>query len=270
MRDQIEEYEDKLEKSFKAGVITGIVQPSFISECKNWRFLPYSYICDEIVKIAQKKETGFQQQIILEYAKMFRQLSDYISGIIAASHEKWISVIDFVPLQSLRMEDVVKKLKACELADYLKSKLQSLPARVGDYELKFGFDYSHTHPIVNIRYEQEADKSKVSVIGIQIEQTQYRWCVQIDKRISFEEEKALFDRYCDYGLFVPYDGNLMTIKGRTTSLNRPYRTYGGPSSKSRVNYSFIYQYCDIVDPSYEELSKQIEQDMLFVTKLLQN
>ena len=255
--DQLNRYQNALGDAFAKGVITGIVPPAFT--LKDWKFMSYSEIGNAIKEIAsQVEKDGFEKQLIIEYADMLLALTDCLKNALDNTLGKW-QLKSFEDFEQIRMDDILKKLKASELEDYLRKELQSTVSgtagKNGQFSLFIDDSFSHKHPVVNIQYVQENN-----IIGIQIENYQYRRCVQ-SKASNDAEKEALFKQYQDLGWFEEYVPKKdRTIMGKETSLKVRYGKYSP---------DFLYQYWDLKEgTSFADIKEYVEKDMQFAAEIL--
>ena len=215
------EIEDSKKEVFGEGILTGIIEPSFIHdpELKAWTFMSYKQIGEEIVKVANSgiETDPFQKDVIVSYGRLIQDLYDLLMDRIRSADSRWI--LNDQDLVELRIEDIYSKLIASQLVEYLKKHL-SIPRTIGDYELVIQSGYGQGGAIADVRYAiiDEALKEKYrkpikdiykwNCLGIQIEGDKYRWCASIAKNAKkySQETDRLFDEVrTTSGWFVEYN-----------------------------------------------------------------
>lgn len=261
--EQLKKYQDdkSIKKQFTSGVITGITEPSFdcSQECPNWRFISYAEIGVRIKEVAEKNEAeSFEKSLIIEYCTMIRNLSEILLDY-DHQFEKRLVNGTVEDLETIRMDDVLKKLKADEFVKYLNAAVKPIiPNSIGIFELKISSDYSNKNSIVNIRYVQNKDTNKFTVIGIQIQGGQYRKCYQV------------YGRKCDDDIDLPENwfdskfqkGDKIIWDNKSTSMRDKYDHY------RTDEYSFVYQYWNIEDFAFDKLKEHIKKDMLKAIEII--
>lgn len=256
-KEQLERYQKDLNSQFVGGVITGINKPDFIDSLENWKFIPYGEIASAILDVAKKEAEGFEKELIVKYAELICQLNAFIISTLKDTYGKWSIKAISTKASKLRINDVLLKLKASELCSYIQKHID-LPKRVGSYELIIADGFSHAHPIVDVRYVQTKDKSIPSVFGIQIENLQFRRCVQSMEILDPVETEKFFRETVSCGWFEDYTKESKNrIQGKKTSMRKTFGTYQGLDDNKNP-YTFIHQYWNIEnDLSFDEILKHI-------------
>lgn len=275
-KKQLENYENDL-KEFEKGTVTGIIKPSFIESLEGWEFISYSDISKGILRVSAQleKEETFEKALIDKYAKMIEELTAYIINQTEneRTQEKWSMAVD-KDSELLRMDDVIRKLKASELENFLSEKKIFGQKDIAGYEGIVESSYSDKQPIVDIRYvsENKDDISNLSVIGVQIQGLQFRRCVQIERDLDSNEMHDLFEKVKRVGWFEEYDKENRFIFHKRTSM-KPRKDENGKDKEynkySTKSYTFLYQYFNIKDgKSFEELERMIMENMEEAKKAL--
>ncbi len=262
---QIKDYQSEVGDKFAKGVLTGIVYPDFMKNESDWIFITYREIAVKIKDVADKVEAeAFEKELISRYSEMLLDLNEVIVETLKNSSNNWVTSIDFLEISKIRMDDIVKKLVASNYVSYMnKVGLDELlDNNKNGYDLVIESGYSHKHAILDVRYVQKDNSDILSVIGIQVEDNEYRWCIQIDKELDEEQRQKLFEKYVGLGWFETYDKANKVIKGRKTGMIKPFGTY------STKKYTFLYQYWKLEDSSFEAIRKQIVEDMKLAAKLI--
>ncbi len=261
---QIKEYQSEVGSGFVEGVLTGIKCPDFMADESNWKFISYCDIASKIKEIANLIEKeGFEKELICRYSEMLLELNNIVSDAVNNSSNNWVTSVDFSEFCKIRMDDIVKKLIASDFVTYLKNGFEGFFAeRVNDYDLIIESDYRNKHAIADVRYVQVVNKDIISVIGIQVEDGEYRWCIQINKELDETEMNELFEKYVSLGWFEKYDKKSKIIRGKKTGMIKQFGKY------CTKDYTFLYQYWKIENSSFEVIGKQIEEDMKLAVKLI--
>lgn len=260
---QLKKYQKKLNEQFKSGIITGIIKPSFTDSETDWLFISYEEIGEKIKKVAYKIENDcFEKEFIINYANMIIRLAKCIKQLYDEYSGKWIFQNEYKEIEKLRIDDVLKKLKADELRKYLNDELgKYIPTQIGKYELTVRTYFSNNKPGVDIFYEQKEKLEEIYGIGIQIEGLQYRWIVHFDKD-SKKSIQDIYKEYKKYDWFIDYEKNKDSniIREHFTSLSKKYCKY---------NNNFLYQYWNIQDGEpFEILKNQVIIDMKRASEIL--
>ena len=262
---QIQGYQEDLKDKFAKGVLTGIVEPDFINLANGWSFKSYEEISDCVKKVANKfEEDGFEKKIIIEYSIMLSMLNKLIKSFIEQASGKWVTYLDYSELETIRMDDIVKKLIASSFVSFLNKKFD-IGKAVGDYKLETKDDFSNKQAIVEVKYEFPEANDKVSIIGIQVQDNQFRWFIQINEKLDDEKLKRRFEEYQQLGWFEKYDKESKLIGNKKTCLREEYCKY------RTGKYTFIYQYWNIsdnIEPTYENIAAEITKSISKAEELI--
>ncbi|MBP3582220.1 MAG: hypothetical protein J6J33_05675, partial [Clostridia bacterium] len=161
--------------------------------------------------------------------------------------------------------NILKKAKANDFVNYLisslKVELDNL-LKNSDFNLYIGSWFSNKSSLVDVRIIKNKDTDNQVVIGIQIQDNQYRLCVERRKgTLNFNNENALnelFNEFLNFGWFENYNKESKQIKNKITSMREMFCKYDTDI------YKFIYQYYNLNenDLKFENLITQIRKDML--------
>ena len=180
-------------RNFSGGVLTGLTKPDFIDGMDKWHFLSYDKIGKNIVSTAKKIEEkdGFIHNLIVEYGEMIQKLQSLLLKELKLVGKTW-NTSKIAELKELRLHDIFGKLMAGELAAYLKENL-SLHSEIKGYKLVIEGYYGQGGAGVDVRYVNMSNK--LTVIGVQIEPSQYRICAQWDGSTgdNMKKRDVLFD-----------------------------------------------------------------------------
>lgn len=282
-KKQLKDYSTNLKGQLVQGVVTGIVEPSFINDpdMASWSFLSYKTIGEGIIDVAECVESeGFDKQAIKNYGEMLKSLALCLTDKLNITGQTWNTANP--ALAEIRIADIYSKLLAAELIKYLKENL-TLDCRVRDYDLVIEQYFGKNGAGVDIRYKSENTDNEISVIGIQIDGNQYRWCIQTNKemKVYSDETRELYEFWLEQGWFVEYDHTKFkrgkkeivdhidsTIK-RKTGMGAvknhpgtyPYRIYS-------VEYTFMYQYWFVDGLPFSEIGENIKRDMDYAKDIL--
>lgn len=267
-REQIKKYQNK-EQSFYKGCLTGVVKLENLPD--NWCFKSYKEIGSSILRINEKYKDAEWYFLIKEYANMIIEIENilvsfselYGNKLISQSqYDKYPILKDF---EDIRFADILKKAKANDFVNYLtnslKAELDNLLKNRG-FDLYIGSGFSNKSSLVDVRIIKNKDTDAQMVIGIQIQDNQYRLCVERRKgTLNFNNENALnelFNEFLNLGWFEKYNKESKQIKNKTTSMRGMFCKYNTDI------YKFIYQYHNLNenDLKFENLITQIRKDML--------
>lgn len=277
-KEQLDKYEEKIHEDKKTfeGILTGLETPNFIKECKNWNFISYKNIGENIKNILNtvkdKINNNFYCQIILEYADMIINLNSVINEIskevgnqLICEDSKSIKL-----LKDIRFDDVFKKLKADNFCNYLtqniKNELQAYINGTG-YEIKIWPSFSNGSAIIDVRFIKDDKTINEIHIGIQIQGKQFRRCCQI--RGKNVQCKDAYDKYKNAGWLVQFKKDKqISFNGKlsATGMEKEFCKYESGVGDDR--YHHVYQYYYITDYSFENLKNNILQDMKYAVEII--
>lgn len=264
-KKQLDGYEEVLNKHklFAGGVITGIVEPSFIAQCPHWKFISYNSIGKAILSIAGDKP-GFDNDLIREYAEMIITLSSSILDFTGSYTNSLVRWQECEEMESIRMGDICKKINADMFVQYLNQTLKPELERImpDEFELEITSGFTNKSSLIDIRYTSRSHRE--FMIGIQIQGSQYRKCAE--RRTTTNCDKV-FNEFKLAGWFTDFDPKQKPkeIMGHDTSLGKEFDQYIGTAEK--MTYYFVYQYWNITDYSFEHLKEQILSDMKDATTI---
>ena len=295
-------------KIFICGVVSGIYEPDFINddELSKWSFISYKKIGERIREVSERVETDgtFGKEIIIKYCEMIIDLYELLDGKLTSYGDRWVPYDS--DCAALRINDIFNKLMCARLEKAIRDNV-SIINEVGNYKLLIEQYYGQGGAGIDIRYVNELvyddDIKKESVdkglikhgdfelIGIQIEQNQYRWCAQwygVHDKYS-KETDVLFNRFCDCGWFVDYDcksfkkEKKMITDHITKELLETVMKRGDGIPESRKDdvisyhqmgnkkndYTFIHQYWSLKENTFCNILETLERDMKFAQELLE-
>ena len=300
-KNQLAKYQMDAGSSFEKGVLTGIVEPSFINEpdMKLWSFVKYEEIGKKIVEIAEKEERDeFEKQLICNYGEMLKTLSLLLNEELNKSEKKWNP--NSSVCKKLRLDDIYSKLLAEKLCSFLEERINEDGRTEGDYSLQISSGFTNACALVDIKYvyndidlndKQQRDTvsgEKLLSLGIQIQKDKYRWICEykdnnIGERFTGKTEK-IFKDFKSYGWFVDYDCTKFTsptpkkIKDHftdeehKTSLSKPHK-WGDKTPVppyGMFGTEFIHQYWNIEKSSFDQLLEYIKQDLDLARRIIKD
>lgn len=259
--EQLIKYQQTLDTKFTKGIITGIYAPRF--ELDGWKFMSYDVIGRKIKEIANKTENDcFEKQLIIRYADMLADLISAMNESYRLTLNKW-QLNCFKNFEKSRIDDVLKKLKASELASYLDKELKdAVPenaGRNGCYTLRIEEGFTNKSPLIDLFYVFY-DSNELSKIGIQIQGTQYKRIVEY-KKMPEEKKDKIFEKFAALGWFEDYDrNNSKIIMGRKTAQTKRYCLF---------KPAFMYQYWTMDEEvPFEVIKEHLIDDLSFAAKIL--
>lgn len=275
-KEQIIGYQNE-EPYFYKGCLTGVVKLDFLPN--NWCFKSYKEIGNSILKINEKYKEDKWYFLIKEYANMIITIEyilvsfskEYGNKLISqAQHNTYPILNDF---EDIRFADILKKSKANDFVNYLnnslKHELDDL-LKYSDFKLYIGSGFSNKSSLVDVRIIKNKDTDHQIVIGIQIQDNQYRLCIERRKgTLNFNNDNALnelFNEFLNYGWFENYNKSSKLLKNKNTSMREMFCKY------CTNIYKFIYQYYNLSenDLRFENLINQIRKDMLLAINIVKN
>lgn len=266
--EQIKIYQEK-EKYFCKGCLTGFIRLNSLPY--GWHFKSYKEIGEAILRINEKYKDNDWYIFIQEYAKMIIEIEKIMVEfgkkhgdrlITNSQYDLYLYLREF---EDIRFADILKKMKANEFANYLNKNLtDELKKSLGDsdFKLYIGSDFSNKSSIVDVRIIKNKDDDNEVMIGIQIQDNQYRFCAERKRgTLNFSNDNILnefFGEFLDFGWFEKYDKSSKTLMNKKTGMTKDFCKY------CTNNYKFIYQYYTLDEDGlkFENLLKDIRKDML--------
>lgn len=268
--EQLNEYQAALESAgqFGGGLLVCLQAPSGSDEWA-WNVITQDELMGRLEQRVRNsaKFSDFEREIVIEYAKMTRELAEVLVGYSGALRENWPAKGAEGRLEEARLGDIFKKMKAAEFVQFIENQnatkcLQDRVAKATKNKLSLvvGPSFSNKSAIVDFRLVKQAQVcakktrklQNVFSIGIQLQGEQYRRCAQV-ARISGIKGWGLCEslfRKIGKGWFDD-----PTFMGRETSMRKPFCKY---ETKDDV---FVYQYFDLKKYSFKEIYELIIRDM---------
>ena len=277
--EQLIRYQDN-EKNFYKGCLTGVVKLDKLPH--KWDFISYGKIGDSIREINDKHKFDKWYFVIEEYTKVIKNIEKlvvefnehYGNKLICWDEYKNDSMLG--NLEDIRFADVCKKYKANEFVNYLnnnlKVELESLIEENSENNIVLFINswFSNKSSLIDVRFIKNKDTDNQLVVGIQIQDNQYRFCVERRKgTLNFKAEKTfdcLFEEFLIYGWFENYDNSKKIFKNRKTSMRDLYCKYNS------TDYKFVYQYYILNDDDlmFENLALQIKKNMANAANIIKD
>lgn len=272
---QIKRYQQEVGSNFRFGCITGVVELKDLPDY--WHFCSYKQIGEKIKKINFEMADNRWFDLINEYADVIINIDTALSLfnneygpklVTSASFEQYPILKKF---EDIRFADICKKCKSYEFTNFIKQTIApDLEKLIGskDTVLSVGNSYSNKSSLNDIRFIKNAGKDNEVVIGIQIQDNQYRYCFVKAKGfwgfINKEFTLNLFNELLDCGWFSEYNKSEKFLKGIKSSMRDLYCKY------ETDNYKFVYQYYNLSDNEmdFRSLSNKIYKDMVFASTII--
>ncbi len=271
-KNQLDKYKTLIEQKYGDNyylILTGLSEKESIPLPKEWHYLNYSTISDRIIHIIEnnrfncKNIPGFLA-FISDYAHMIKSLnsivalSDYYSNSKKSfffrrltsgfSAELW----DFIS-EDLRVGDIFQKLNADYFTNYIDTiirtgKNYSL-LNNDKYESKTGFTNGtslsefYYHKSVT---DKDNNVIKYFKIGVQIQDSQFRWFIEIiDKKKKYSRDD-IFQVGINHGnWFKPIkESKIIDLPFDDPHKNSPKTTGTKKGGKTSFG-NFVYQYFKI-------------------------
>lgn len=281
--EQLTRYKNALEngkKTFRKGILTGVNEPHFDLP-NRWSFLSYKQISERMRNFDWNCSFSDCESIIKEYINMLDQMlvlvsEEHLDSEGSDSSELKLKRDDFNSAEEkkkphekgeyrkLRIDDLLIKLNAVSFCKYLMKQEEIINRKsknCGNFKLYIEPEFRDGTGIVNVFYKwvekvpengkgRDKEKDKV-LIGIQIQGTQFRYCVA-EAGKSYDE---IYKTYKDLTWFEDYNKTeKKKFKGYSTSMsprdNGHYNKYNGQNK-------FVYQYFDLPSLEYKKITELI-------------
>lgn len=277
--EQLIRYQNN-EKNFYKGCLTGVVKLDKLPQ--KWNFISYEKIGDSIREITDKHKLDKWYFVIEEYVKVIKNIEKLVIEFNAHYGNKLICWNEYnndlmlSDLEDIRFADVCKKYKANEFVNYLnnnlKVELESLIEENNENNIVLFINswFSNKSSLIDVRFIKNKDTDNQLVVGIQIQDNQYRFCVERRKgTLNFKAENpfdCLFEEFLKYGWFDNYDKTKKLFKNRKTSMRDLYCKYNS------TDYKFVYQYYILNDDDlmFENLALQVKKDMANAANIIKD
>lgn len=273
--EQLIRYQSR-ERHFRKGCITGLVK--FDNVPTDWNFISYGQIGNSIRNINNMFRSDKWYFLIDEYVNVIKNIESLFIEFNEQYKNRFICFEEYKKdpmlseLESIRFADVFKKYNANSFASYLTNKIKvELENLVNNEQIKLDISsgYTNKSSLVDIRYIKNKDTQNQFCIGIQIQDSQYRFHVERHKgTLDFGVKNpsgCLFNEFLAYGWFESYDRSKKLFKNRQTSMRESYCTYSSES------YKFVYQYYNLTgdELNFERLASQIKEDMTKAANIME-
>lgn len=268
--EQLNEYQAALETAgqFGGGLLVCLQAPPGSAKWA-WNVITQDALMGRLEKRVgnSAKFLDFEREIVIEYAKMTRELAGVLVGYSGALRENWPARGAEGRLEDARLGDIFKKMKAAEFVQFIENQnaTKCLRERVtkatkNKLSLIVAPSYSNKSAIVDFRLVKQAQVSakktrkiqNVFSIGIQLQGEQYRRCAQVARisGIKGGDLCEVFFRKIGKGWFDD-----PTFMGQETSMRKLFCKY---ETKDEV---FVYQYVDLKKYSFKEIYELMIRDM---------
>ena len=308
-RKQLLKYQHKSE-GFQKGCYTGFVDPDFKEELitfdyekreslmfehSKWGFVSYTDISEKIKKYLNNREydrfNDFETNIIKKYYEYIADLNYIMKEKISNDDMKIFKFESDERLESIRMDDTYKKLKANIISKDIFPKLKDIlpelcKEETNNFKLKSEIGFSNNMPLFSFKYiyNNGYDDDRITDVysfGVQIQGNNIRRYVETEKGVlqKYGYDKA-FQKFAETGWF---DKNYE--KGQQISLNfyegtRSYNTNMSPrkdkkKKKDSITYNaftdFVHQHYTIDDndlSNIETLIENIKDNLVYAHTIL--
>lgn len=256
---------------FGGGLLVSVVPPSF-NLPQGWSYLPFGQVIDRIASfVLESKLSSEDKALTLRYCAESKTLCDLLAAYDVNLGPKMPTWEEVLPLEEIRLSDIVHKFKADQLAQYLQKEpwysLYQQEARKWGYELYCWPGFSDKRGIVDIRFEKLlSENPKMNIaIGVQIQGDQYR---RIAQRCGQQADltQKVFDEFKEKGWFLTPDLEHKTWKDQQTSMSKTFGKYDG---RPDYPYRFVYQYHFLQDYSFAAIAAEVESDLKLSLSILQ-
>ena len=292
-REQLLKYQYQ-SKGFKKGCYTGLVDPHFTEddiefECQkkrrnekfkksDWSFISYAEISTKIMTTISNTSgnvwfNNFEKDIIKNYCADIANINNIIKEKLSGKTVLKFEFETDPELNSIRMDDVYKKLKADIVSKDICAKISSMRSNNAKFTLQQEIDFSRDKPLLSFKYiyDYNGKVKNVCSIGVQIQNETIRRYIETKKggiqKVGYD---YVFDKFASKKWF----DKSYTPETRQIHLvfcNRKeeeYKTNMNPkqdnqkNSKNELTYNtfgdFIYQHYTINNNGLSTIDKLIE------------
>ena len=274
-REQLEKYQNALNKKFGGGVLTGIEEEPPFELPNGWKYIPYSQIAGRIKEIADTKEPSADKTILSEYAAMLRAIIKILSVYREENKDEWPHEKQGSPMRVLRLYDLFQKYSA----DLFKKQLES-DDRFKKWESQFqelgctlsaNSGFTRGQALVDAKIQFKGSPYDFDII-IQIQGAEYRWCVvrYRNKKMQSADKQNIFDdpAFKDFkGWFSDYKKNKQIEHNgepHQTSMRDICCRYSDSCTDPAyqgMNYWMVYQYYTLKDYNFASIKNTIFRDL---------
>lgn len=263
-KDQLQKYQEKIDEHYQTEercfLLTGIKKdkPSIIDESE-WNYLNY----DKIAAGIREKLKGFEDKNYYAFANDYCDMIVKLSALLNSGIEEIRSEYYFPKfrekyednallkgIEQLRIGDIFQKLNAERFVQHVQKNI------CGGFseEPKCNSGYTHQHSLAEFYFEREKEPEKEKDItqyvriGIQIQETQFRWFI-VTRTIKSVDAVEVFDlgKSDTLGWFFE--------RGNGEQIQCPTGCERKSSMRKSKDYcqfktstdTFVYQYIDIKD-----------------------
>lgn len=268
--EQLERYEDALGVSFAGGTLTGIKETIVR---KDWSFMSYSAIADEIESITKKYKSRLVEKltIINTYVADIRAISKIISEIIKENDGEYTWNID-EKLEPIKLADITLKHIGADYCKKINEKIYSNAKDLNSKEVgmpEAELAYNNKKPTLTVVYKEmimtNKDKKKeVWRLGVQIEGKQFRIYGGPAKEVK---PQKLYKLFIDKNWLEEYNGK--TINEKESGM----REKPGYCKYSTSVYTHLYQHWKIKKEenwTIDKLGDLIIDKLKFAKDLIDN
>lgn len=252
---------------FDEGILTGLIENKSIGigtgNLAGWTFLSYADIAENIKNILEENADLDYGIFISQYVKDLNNIQLLIDEAFELDENKDMYVYLDDYLSEIRFSDVFLKLKATELANMIKDKIDSsandLILDMQGWSGPYGdVSFSNGTPIITFIYREmkpdikESEKYNLNVeseygrIGVQIQRDQFR-IYGGSSSPGRKNSNKTFDKLVEIGYLSPtiseFKGNLKKDGKKSRIKVEKYCSYG----------NHLYQYWNISDRLYDYL-----------------
>lgn len=289
---QLKEYSaDLWDNELVKAVFTGIINPFdddaiTLSGKKTvtWQFLSYSEISKRIREKLEKSQefNDLERKQICEYCKIIEYMNDILfyelkqnQNKLIYSYKEYKEGQESFDLRSLGIYDIYAKMRGSQFINYLRSKKDEF-ADISDKGFVLGMwqSFNNGKVTLDIRYSNWCGNDKIPwfVLGVQIEEYQYRFVAECNKNLENGKTcDKLYEEMVANGWFDDsYTKESKTVFGKATSMSpRENKKYNSYKNKDGT-MTFIYQYYDLSTEGepYDALFENIKQDLIKAAEII--
>jgi hypothetical protein len=283
-KNQLKKYEESIDKKFYFGVC---VYPYNFGDniiLENWSFITYDEILNGIERITIKNKQKlldnvdingkFCYDLICEYVDMTRNVIEIIKSQKENISNNIITSEDVKEIDQLGLADIVKKINARILFNFLR---ENLIERYPEERYCYACGFNHKKITISIRKIINTDENGYILLGPQLEEDNFRRTIHVtNKTLGINKNKKDRDL-----LYEKLKGIYFDIEEKNSKYNYPivkkeaklYNEYNGYYGEKDYNlldqeYIAIYRYYKINSTSFEYILKLFEEELEYVSKIV--
>ena len=272
---QLQQYANRIEKEGGKNkyLLTFLIDLDFKTD--KWEPLYYDKISKRIREIVKK---GSKSTVIKKYRYLLEEYCDYIDGIVKTINDndylKKTIYFEKTPpeIKNNELKVIYQKIKVQNCKVFIDKKIKPLNEKFNKkgYKLYSTAGYNNGKTTLTYRVQKNTwnddELSKHTAIEIQVEGRQYRYMARLKNesgKVNYKDAFSIFKGTKFYN--EKYDKKLNNIiHNNRSSMKWKVCKYLGRKNRTIA----IYQYYDLKDIRFKDLSERIVSDLNDIYKML--